>query len=198
MHAVLQDLRYAARVLLRSPGFTVVAAATLALGIGANTAMFSVIRGILLKPLPYTEPDRLFRVYEESVPGVPEFPVSPGNFLDYRRESQSFEALAAYQREDLQLGGDRPEQLRGMRVTAGFFALLGYSAALGREFTAADERWRARCRRAEPHAVDPPIQWRPEYPRPHRPALRASIRRHWRTSAGYSTRGRYVSHVSTR
>ncbi len=139
MPGILQDLRYAARVLFGSAGFTVVAAVTLALGIGANTAMFSIIRGILLMPLPYAEPDRLARVYEESLPGVPEFPVSPGNFTDYRRDTQAFDGLSAYGRGDLQLGGDRPEQLRGMRITSGFFALLGYKPALGREFTTADE-----------------------------------------------------------
>ena len=140
MRSVLHDVRYAGRLLLRSPGFTIVAALTLALGIGANTAIFSVVHGVLLKPLPYPDPDRLIRVFEEAPPDVPEFPVSPGNFLDYRAQTRAFEALAAYERNDLQLGGDRPEQLRGMRVTSGFFRLLGYQPLLGREFTTDDER----------------------------------------------------------
>ena len=139
MRNIAQDVRYAVRLLLRAPGFTVVAALTLGLGIGANTAIFSVVHGILLKPLPYAEPDRLVRAFEEA-PDTPEFPVSPGNFVDYRAQTQAFEGLAAYDRGDLQLGGDRPEQLRGMRVTSGFFKLLGYQPLLGREFTRDDER----------------------------------------------------------
>jgi predicted permease len=140
MRNLLQDLRYAARLLRRSPGFTAIAALTLALGIGANTAIFSVVEGVLLKPLPYPDPDRLIRVFEEASPDVPEFPVSPGNFVDYRGQNRAFEALAAYERNDLQLGGDRPEQLRAMRVTSGFFRLLGYQPLLGRDFTQDDER----------------------------------------------------------
>ena len=139
MRTAIQDLRYAARLLRQAPGFTLVAVPTLAVGIGANTAIFSVIHGILLKPLPYAEPDRLVRVFEEAPPDVPEFPVSPGNFVDYRVETRAFEALAAYQRSDLQLGGERPEQLRGMRVTSGFFRLLGYRPIVGREFLPDEE-----------------------------------------------------------
>jgi predicted permease len=138
MRTAVQDLRYAVRLLRTGAGFTLVAALTLALGIGANTAIFSVIYGILLKPLPYADPDRLVRVFEEA-PTVPEFPVSPGNFTDYRRETRAFEMIAAYGRSDLQLGGERPEQLRGMRVTSGFFQLLGYRPILGREFVPEDE-----------------------------------------------------------
>jgi predicted permease len=139
MRNSMQDVRYAIRLLLRAPGFTVVAALTLALGIGANTAIFSVVHGVLVKPLPYPNPAALVRVFEESPPETPEFPVSPATFLEYRGHSRAFEALAAYERSDLQLGGERPEQLRGMRVTSGFFQLLGYHPHLGREFTRAEE-----------------------------------------------------------
>src|SRR5262245_38092715 len=139
MRSVTQDIRYAARLLLRSPGFTIVAALTLALGVGANTAIFSVVHGVLVKPLPYKDPAALLRVYEELPPDTPEFPVSPGTFIDYRETTRTFESLAAYERSDLQLGGERPERLRGMRVTAGFFALLGYQMLIGREFTREDE-----------------------------------------------------------
>lgn len=139
MRSALQDVRYAARLLIKSPGFTIIAALTLALGIGANTAIFSVVHGVLLEPLPYAEPDRLVRVFEEAMPKTPEFPVSPGAFVEFRSQSKAFEALAAHQRSDLQLGGDRPEPLRGMRVTAGFFSMLGYRPLYGREFTRADE-----------------------------------------------------------
>ena len=139
MRSLTQDIRYAARLLLRSPGFTIVAALTLALGVGANTAIFSVVHGVLVKPLPYKDPDALLRVYEELPPDTPEFPVSPGTFVDYRATSRTFESLAAYERSDLQLGGERPERLRGMRVTSGFFELLGYQTLVGREFTREDE-----------------------------------------------------------
>jgi predicted permease len=135
----IQDVRYAIRLLLRSPGFTLVAAVTLALGIGANTAIFSVVHAILVKPLPYPEPEALIRVFEEAPPDTPEFPASPATFLEYRAQTRAFEALAAYERSDLQLSGERPEQLRGMRVTAGFFQLLGYRPQLGREFTRNEE-----------------------------------------------------------
>jgi predicted permease len=139
MRNSLQDVRYAVRLLLRSPGFTCVAALTLALGIGANTAIFSVVHGVLVKPLPYADPDSLVRLFEESPPETPEFPLSPGTFIEFRSHSRAFASLAAHERSDLQLGGDRPEQLRGMRVTAGFFELLGYRPHLGREFTREDE-----------------------------------------------------------
>ena len=140
MRNSIQDIRYAARLLSGSPGFTVVAALTLALGVGANTAIFSVVHGVLLKPLPYSDPDALIRVFEESPPDTPEFPLSPATFLEFRANTRALDSLAAYERSDLQLGGDRPEQLRAMRVTAGFFKLLGYQPLLGREFTTEDER----------------------------------------------------------
>ena len=139
MRGFIQDIRYAVRLLLRSPGFTIVAALTLALGVGANTAIFSVVHGVLVKPLPYKDPDALLRVYEELPPDTPEFAVSPAMFLEYRANTRAFESLAAFERSDLQLGGERPERLRGMRVTAGFFALLGYEMLAGREFTRDDE-----------------------------------------------------------
>jgi predicted permease len=139
MRNSIQDVRYAIRLLRRSPGFTVVAAVTLALGIGANTAIFTVVHAVLVKPLPYPQPDALIRVFEESLPVTPEFPLSPAAFLEFRAHSRTLEALAAYERADLQLGGERPEQLRGMRVTSGFFQLLGYRPQLGREFTRAEE-----------------------------------------------------------
>ena len=129
MRNSMQDIRYAIRLLLRAPGFTIIAALTLALGIGANTAIFSVVHGVLVKPLPYPDPDALIRIFEESPPDTPEFPLSPGTFIEYRNHSRAFARIAAYERSDLQLGGERPEQLRGMRVTAGFFQLLGLSAA---------------------------------------------------------------------
>jgi len=136
---LLQDIRYAIRLLRRSPGFTTTALLTLALSIGANAAIFSAVKGVLISPLPYADPDRLVRLFEEA-PDTPHFPMAPADFRDYRAEVQTFDGLAAYVRGDLQLGdAQRPEQLRGMLVTAGFFKILGYQPALGREFTLNDE-----------------------------------------------------------
>jgi predicted permease len=139
MDTLWQDIRYGIRMLMKKPGFTVVAVMTLALGIGANTAIFSVIYGVLLKPLPYEEPDRLVRIFERS-DRFPKWPVAPGNFLDYRAENRTFEGVALYLRSDLQLAqGERPEHLSGMRVTSGFFRLLGWQPALGRDFLPEEE-----------------------------------------------------------
>src|SRR5580692_8932913 len=97
---LLQDLRYGARTMLRSPGFAVTAVLALALGIGANTAIFSVVNAVLLRPLPYDQAERLIQVWhsppQRSFPGMPSFTVSPANFLDWRKQNHSFEGMAAY------------------------------------------------------------------------------------------------------
>ena len=136
---MLQDVRYAFRLLRRSPGFAATAILTLALSIGANGAIFSAVQGILIAPLPYEDPDRLVRLFEESST-TPHFPVAPADFRDYRAELATFDGLAAYMRGDLQIGDvQQPEQLHGMQVTSGFFRLLGYVPLLGREFESGDE-----------------------------------------------------------
>ncbi len=139
MQTLFQDLRYAIRLLMRSPGFAVTAILILALSIGANAAVFSAVKGMLIAPLPYPEPDRLVRIFEEN-PTTPHFPMAPADFRDYRSELRTFDGIAAYLRNDLQLvEGDRPEQLRGMQVTAGFFKTIGIAPVLGREFEPAEE-----------------------------------------------------------
>ena len=139
LHTLRNDVRYAIRLLRRSPGFAAATILTLALSIGANAAIFSAVQGVLISPLPYPEPDRLVRLFEEA-PATPHFPMAPADFRDYRAELQTFEGLAAYLRADLQLGdAARPEHLRGMQVTAGFFKLLGYQPLFGREFELDDE-----------------------------------------------------------
>jgi putative ABC transport system permease protein len=139
IETLLQDVRYAIRLLRLSPAFAVTAMLTLALAIGANTAIFSAVKGVLIAPLPYADPDRLVRLFEEA-PTSPHFPMAPADFRDYRAELQTFDGLAAYFRADMQLGDvQRPEQLHGMRVTAGFFRLLGFQPVLGREFELEDE-----------------------------------------------------------
>jgi predicted permease len=137
---LIQDLRYALRMLVRNPGFTGVAVLTLGLGIGANTAIFSVINGVLLRPLPYAQPNRLFFVFESNPEAhFTTFPMSTGDFLDHRSQD-TLVSLAAYTRSDLQLAAnDRPERLIGMRVSAGFFHVLGFAPQIGREFIEREE-----------------------------------------------------------
>jgi predicted permease len=128
MNTIWQDLRYGARMLLKNPGFTAVAVITLALGIGANTAIFSVVNGVLLRPLPYHEPERIVTLLNEG-----RFPVSPANFLDFRANSQSLAQMAAAEAWAVALtGNERPEQLMGLRMGEGLFGLLGARALLGR------------------------------------------------------------------
>ena len=139
MQTFVQDVRYALRLLRRSPGFAITAILTLAVAIGANAAVFSAVEGVLIAPLPYPKPSQLVRLFEESST-TPRFPMSPADFRDYREELQTFAGLAAYLRADLQIGdGQQAEQLRGMQVSSGFFSLLGAAPVLGREFEANDE-----------------------------------------------------------
>jgi predicted permease len=134
-----RDLRYALRSLGKTPGFTAVILLTLALSIGANSAIFSVIDGVLLRPLPYPEGDRIVRVFFHSS-SYPKFPLNPFDFRDFRRLIGSFESLAGFTRADLQLSGNgQPERFTGFAVTAGFFHVLGLHPARGREFGASDE-----------------------------------------------------------
>jgi len=139
MHTLWQDLRYGVRMLLKKPGFTLVAVATLALGIGANSAIFSVVNGVLLKPLPYRAPDQLIRLFESSQ-SQPKFPMAQGNFQDYRAQNSTLSGLALYTRRDQELSqDDKPEQLAALGITAGYFELLGVQPLLGREFRREDE-----------------------------------------------------------
>jgi predicted permease len=132
--SVMQDLRYAARQLWMNPGFTVVITLTLALSIGANSAIFSVIDSVLLKALPYPEADWLMRVFLSS-DAFPQFPLNPWDFHDFRVRNTSFESLAAYTRGDAQLSGSgEPVRLNGFGITAGYFHTLGLKPELGREF----------------------------------------------------------------
>ncbi|HXI90675.1 MAG TPA: ABC transporter permease, partial [Blastocatellia bacterium] len=136
MTTLIQDLRYAFRMLLKNPGFAAVAVIALALGIGANTAIFSVVNTILLRSLPYDDPDRLMVVKENKLPQFPEFSVSPGNFLDWQKQNASFEKLAAVQGSSYNLvtGDAEPERLDGARVSAGLFEMLGVKPVQGRTF----------------------------------------------------------------
>jgi predicted permease len=139
METLLQDLRYGIRMLRKSPGFAVVAVITLALGIGANSAIFSVVNGVLLNPLPYPQPDQLVALYQKNNQFT-EASIPYPNFLDWRRENRSFSDLAAYRHADFNLTGvGEPERLKGEMVSAGFFPLLGVKPVLGRTFTESED-----------------------------------------------------------
>src|SRR5262245_43602919 len=137
-----QDLRYGARMLLKRPGFTLVAVVTLTLGIGANTAIFSVVNAVLLRPLPYAEPERLVWLWGNVRGGTSRASVSPPDFLDYREQNRSFEQLGAFYSPGISVnltGDGEPERLRGSAVNANYFDLLGVKPALGRAFVAEEE-----------------------------------------------------------
>ena len=128
-----QDLRFAIRMLRKSPGFTAVAVLTLALGIGANTAMFSLVNGVLLRPLPYLNPDRLTMVWEKSSDGSAEN-VGYATYLDWKSQNKSFEQLAIYSSWQPVLQVGEPEPLNGLRVTSNYFRTLGVHPEIGRDF----------------------------------------------------------------
>jgi predicted permease len=143
MNTLLQDVRYALRMLRKSPGFTAVAVLTLALGIGANTAIFSMVNGILLRALPYSQPAQLYPIHE-FIPQWsafgPALPVNGGNFLAWQKESHAFTAMALIDDEGAGLlGMGRPQWLYGAAVTSDLFPLLGVQPLMGRVFVRADE-----------------------------------------------------------
>jgi predicted permease len=140
MTTFLQDLRYALRMLMKSPGFTAVAMVTLALGIGANTAIFSVVNAVLLRPLPYPESNRLVFLGEWSEQ-VPEMSISMANFNDWRAQNKVFESMVPYQGDNVVLTGrGEPERVRLRRITGGLFPTLRVKPILGREMTFEDDR----------------------------------------------------------
>jgi len=139
LETIWNDLKYAVRILSRTPGFTAVIVLTLALSIGANSAIFSVIEGVLLRPLPFAHPERIVRIFLTS-DTYPKFPLNPNDFRDFRSRNRTFDSLAAITRQDVQLSGaGEPVMLRAFEVTAGYFRVLGFTPARGREFTTTDE-----------------------------------------------------------
>ncbi len=139
LDTLARDLRYSLRTLIRNPGFTCVALLTIALGIGANSAMFSVVEGIILAPLPFPEPDRLVFLWQNR-PGVPQLEASYPNFEDWEHTSRSFDSMSAiaFHNFDLTSPG-KAEHLTGIRVTSAFLATLGVKPAIGRDFGASDD-----------------------------------------------------------
>ena len=133
---LMRDVRLAARTLWRKPGFSAVAILTLALGVGATTAVFSVVNAVLLAPLPYAEPDRLVMLRERKLPQFSSFTAAPGNFLAWKEQAGgAFDRLAAFRQGSLTMTGTAdPERVTSARVTADLFPLLGVPPALGRWF----------------------------------------------------------------
>ena len=146
METLLQDIRYGLRMLLKSPGFTAMAVITLTLGIGGNTAMFSIVHSVLLKPLPFPNSERLISVNETDSrrPGLPDTFSYP-DFFDYRAQNRTFEGMATYRDASFNLTGvGQPQHLDGQVVSSDFFSVLGVKPALGRGFRREEEqagRW---------------------------------------------------------
>ncbi len=139
MGTFIQDLRYGLRMLRKSPGFTAVSVLTLALGIGANTAIFSFVDAVLLKPLPYPHPQRIVSLWEKH-PGVDRNVISTLNFLDWKRQNRCFQFLSAIAWDRMTLtSSDRPQQLNVWRVSASYFKVFGVGAALGRTFAPSED-----------------------------------------------------------
>ena len=145
MSGLLQDIRFGLRQLLKNPSFSTLAILTLALGIGANTAIFSVVNGILLRPLPFKDPDRLVRVWHtppaKSFPGMTFFSVSAANYFDWQRDNHVFERMAIYNYQGLTLTGvAQPLQVDASAVSSGFFETLAVAPMLGRVFSPEEDQ----------------------------------------------------------
>ena len=136
MNTLIQDIRYGLRGLLRQPGFTLIAVLSLALGIGANTAMFSLVNAVLLKPLQFSEPDRLVVIWENNPSiGAVRDDVAVANFVDWKTQNKVFDEMAALSFRSFNITGDgEPEKVMAYGATANFFPLLGATPALGRNF----------------------------------------------------------------
>jgi predicted permease len=140
METFLQDLRYGIRMLAKSPGFTAIAILTLALGIGANTALFSVVNGVLLNPLAYPQSGQLVAIYGKTT-GFANAPINYLNFLDWQQDTQSFSTMAMYRNQDYNfIGTGEAERLTGYMISADFFSTLGQVPILGRTFRSEDDR----------------------------------------------------------
>jgi putative ABC transport system permease protein len=140
--SIWRDLQYALRTLGRNPGFACISVLALGLGIGANSAIFTVVNSVLLQPLHFDKPEQLIVVHERNLKGgFPQFSLSPGNYLDFRDHNHSFSGFTAFGGAGFNLsGGTQPERLRGSRVTGNFFQVMGRTPILGRTFTAQEEQ----------------------------------------------------------
>src|SRR6266851_8082225 len=140
MMSLWQDVRYGLRLLGKNPGFTAIAILTLALGIGANTALFSVVNGVLLNPLPFPNPNQLVAVYTKS-PNFQESSISYPNFLDWQKDSHSFASLSAFRSDDFNMtGAGEPQRVHIHMISAEFFTALGIQPLLGRSFRPEEDK----------------------------------------------------------
>ncbi|HYK35307.1 ABC transporter permease [Alloacidobacterium sp.] len=170
MTALIQDIRHALRIVAKSPAFSAIAVGTLALGIGASTALFSMVNGVLLNPLPFPQSSRLVALYEQNS-GIPEAPISYLNFLDWQRDSKTFSSMAIYRHEDYNLTGtDRSLRVDGLMISASFLPTLQVHPVLGRDLESSDDHlgaapvvllgdgfWRKRYG-GDPAVIGKPIQ----------------------------------------
>ncbi|HEU5412114.1 MAG TPA: ABC transporter permease, partial [Candidatus Angelobacter sp.] len=145
MARLMQDLKYGLRVLRKSPGFSPVAVLVLALGIGANTAIFSVVNAVLLRPLPFEDPSGIVHVWHvpppKQFPGMTRFSVSAANYTDWQRENHVFDKMAIFSGASMNLtGGGKPEFVRAAAVSSDFFAVLGTKPLLGRTFVQGEDQ----------------------------------------------------------
>ena len=157
MRSLLQDLRYAGRLLVRSPGFTLLTVLTLALGIGANAAIFSVVDGVLLTPLPYRQPGGLMAIYSQ-FPGLgfDKFWVSGPEYMEFRRWNQSFQNVGSYVTGEVNVEGkEQPLRVRAAAVTASLLSTLGVDPVVGRVFTEADDLPELARRAGRPSLSEP-------------------------------------------
>src|SRR5271155_953866 len=140
MEALLQDVKYAVRMLAKNRSFTIVVVLTLALGIGANTALFSVVNGVLLNPLPFPAPNQLVALYENRL-HFQRASISYPNFLDWQMDNKSFVSMAAFRPDDFNLtGSGETEHITGEMVSADFFSTLGVKPVIGRSIAAEEDR----------------------------------------------------------
>ncbi len=160
---LLQDLRYGLRTLAKNPAFASIAVLALALGIGANSAIFSVVDAVLLRPLPFKNPNQLVMLWENAAHlGFPRDTPSPANFLDWQKQATSFTGMAAMSERSFNLTGvGEPERLEGRRVSANLFELLGVSARLGRTFVPEDDKPGTRRCPPQPLIMATPLRIRP-------------------------------------
>ncbi len=179
MESFLQDVRYALRGLRRSPGFAAAAIATLALGMGATTAIFSVIRAVVLAPLPYAEPERRVMIWSRWK-SFPKTWLATGEIADYRRLVSSFERVAAWESDRANLTGDgEPVRIGIAAMTAGTFETLGAALRLGRDFTPEEDRDGGAARRhSRIRALAEPLRRGPRRPRAARSSSTA-----WRAAS---------------
>src|SRR5438105_3182392 len=144
MSTLLHDVRRALRVLRKTPGFTLAALVVLALGIGANTAIFSLVYGVLIRPLPFAEPERLVQLWhvppQKSFPGMTRFALSAANYLDWEQQNSVFESSAIYAFASFRLtGNEDPQVVHAARVEPTFFSTLGLKPLLGRAIAPGDD-----------------------------------------------------------